>query len=178
MQETFQCREIALLRGGDEGLEKALSLDRAHGCMTPIGDMFPGAADELTGVRFTEMKDVRDLPMRVVKRFSENIRGAFRGRELLQQYQDSKLQGFAAFCSQSGVGAGVHRFRVPWSDVLFVARASGLGNVNSQSRCRRRKEGRRVPDYAAISALPPQPGVLHDVLGLDRASKHAVRDAE
>jgi hypothetical protein len=65
-KETFQCGEISFLRGGDEGIEKALSLDRTHGRMTPIGDMFPSAGDELTGVRLTEMKDLRDLPMWVM----------------------------------------------------------------------------------------------------------------
>ncbi len=59
--------------------------------MPPIGDMFPGAGDELTGVRLTEMKDLHDLPMWVVERFSENIRGSFRTREFLQQQQNRKL---------------------------------------------------------------------------------------
>src|SRR5262249_46299280 len=63
-------------------------------------------------------------------------------------------------------------------DVRLAARAGRLDGVDGQPGGGRHEEGSRVQDRTAISRLPPQPRVLHDVLGLDRTAEHAVRDAE
>jgi hypothetical protein len=59
-KKLLQCSEIAFLGGGDEGIEKAPSLGRTHGRPRPVRDTFPGAGDELPGVRFTGLKDVTE----------------------------------------------------------------------------------------------------------------------
>ena len=58
------------------------------------------------------------------------------------------------------------------------AGASGLEHVDRESRGRRGEERRRVTDPAPISALPPNPDVLHDVLGFRHAAQHAIGDAK
>jgi hypothetical protein len=52
-----------------------------------------------------------------------------------------------------------------------MSRVRALSFVTASKR-------RRIQDHAAIRGLPPQPGVLHNVLGLSRSSEHAVLDAE
>lgn len=177
-KKHLQCGEIIFLGSGDEGIETAPSLGRTHERGRLSRDTLPGASDELAGVRFTESKDVRDLAIRVVESFTENVRDSFPGRESLQQQQDGTLQRFAPFRSQFGVGAVVHRLREPGRDIRFAAQAGGLGEVDGQSRRRRRQVCRCVQDDATISTVPPQPHVLQNVLGLGRASERSVRNRE
>ena len=42
-----------------------------HGSPTPIGDMFPGAGNELASVNFSELKNFSDFPIWIVKCFME-----------------------------------------------------------------------------------------------------------
>jgi len=125
-----------------------------------------GAADNLPRVRLAELKDGRDLPVRVVERLAKDERGAFRWRQLLQQQQNRELQRLAPLHSKLGIGAGVDRFVQPRADVPLSPRPSGLGHVKRQSCGRRGEERWRVLDDGAVGDLPPQPGLLHDVLGL------------
>src|SRR5215467_9906516 len=53
-----------------------------------------------------------------------------------------------------------------------------MSQIDAQPHsCCRQKCG-RVFDRAPIRRLPPQPDLLHDVLGLSRISEHAVSDAK
>ena len=54
----------------------------------------------------------------------------------------------------------------------------GLGDVDTQSCGCRRQECGRVLNHAPIRRLPPQPNVLHDILGFRCISEHSVGDAE
>ena len=104
-----------------KGIQEAPLLGRTHACAAPGGDVGSGTCDQLPGVGFTRLKNLRDLLIRVIECFPENIRRPFGRREFLQQ-QDSEFQGFAAFCSQSGVGASCPR--VPGATSLRMFRAA------------------------------------------------------
>jgi hypothetical protein len=52
----------------------------------------------------------------------------------------------------------------------------GLCRVQRQPGRRRRQEGRRAPDDRAVGSLPPQPGLLHDVLGVAGAAESLAGD--
>jgi hypothetical protein len=53
--------------------------------------MLPSATDELASIGFRDSKHVRDLGMRIVEGFVENVGARSFGRELLQQYQHREL---------------------------------------------------------------------------------------
>ena len=54
----------------------------------------------------------------------------------------------------------------------------GLDKIDTESGGCRRQVCARVLNCAPIYRLPPQPNVLHDILGFCRASEHTVRNAE
>src|SRR5215469_13210283 len=54
----------------------------------------------------------------------------------------------------------------------------GLREIDTESCSCRRQECGRILNHFSIGRLPPQPNVLHDILGLRRTSEHAVGDAE
>src|SRR5882762_797413 len=174
----FQSSHVSLLSGSDKSLQKAALLAWVDGCAPAICDVFTGTADELPDVCFLHLQDGRDLVVGVIERLVQNICGAFCGREFLKEQQDRKLECFAALRTYSGIGAGVHRFGKPSPDVGFVPGVCGLDKVDTQScGCRRQVCG-RVLNRAPIYRLPPQPNILHYILGFRRTSEHTVSDAE
>ena len=112
-----------MFRRGNESCEKTSLLSRIRGRSPTIGHMLAGAGHELPCVGFLESKSVRDVAVCVFERLSKDVRGSLRGRQLLQQYQDSQLQRLASFRSQARVGTRVDWFRPPGPDVRFSARA-------------------------------------------------------
>jgi hypothetical protein len=89
-EETFQSAHVTLLGGIDKGFQKAQLLARTNGRAPAIRDMFTGTGDELAAVCLLHLQDVGDLVVRVIECLSQNICGAFRGREFLKEQQDRK----------------------------------------------------------------------------------------
>jgi hypothetical protein len=84
MHKTFEAGDVAILSRGNEGCEKTFLLGRIRGRSSTIGHMLAGAGHELSRVGFLESKNVCDVAVCVFERLSKDVRGSFRGRQLLQ----------------------------------------------------------------------------------------------
>jgi hypothetical protein len=140
--------------------------------------VLPGPADQLPRRRFGRLQDVGDLPVRVVEGLAQQVRRALAGREPFQQQPGGELQGLGALGAEVRVRARVDRFRLPRPDGRLATHPRRPERVDRQPGRRRREERGRVEDRGAVAGLPPEPGVLHDVLGLAGAAQQAARDAE
>jgi hypothetical protein len=143
-----------------------------------IGDPLPGARHHLPRVRLFEPEDVRDVAVGIVERLPKDEGGAFGGSQPFEQQQNPGRQRLASFHFQPGVGAGIGWFRQPGSHIRLPARTRRLHDVDRQSLRRRREKRRGVSNEAAVRHLPPDPDVLHDVLGLGGTPEHAEGDSE
>lgn len=74
------------------------------------GGSIDGQISAAENVRFLHLKNVGDLTIWIIERLSKNIRCSFCRTDFLKEHQDGELQRFAAFGTQSRVGAGVDRF--------------------------------------------------------------------
>jgi hypothetical protein len=63
-----------------EQLQAAGTLGSIGGTSRTIGHMLSGPAHELPRIGFLDSKDVRDVAVRVVERFSKDVRGSLCGR--------------------------------------------------------------------------------------------------
>jgi hypothetical protein len=45
--------------------------------VSAVGDVLPSARDDLPRVRLFNPKDLRDVTVRIIERFSEDVRGSF-----------------------------------------------------------------------------------------------------
>lgn len=142
------------------------------------GNVLPGARHHLARVGLSEPQDVRNLAVGIVERLPEDVRRSFGGRQLLHQYQEAQLQRLTSFHCRPGIGAGVDRFQQPGPDGRLPPRACGLHDVDRHAPRRRCEERGGVANQAAVYRLPAQPDVLHKVLGLGRAAKHAAGDPD
>ena len=75
-------------------------------------------------------------------------------------------------------GLGVDRLAQPRAHVGLPAPAGRLRDVDREARGDGREERLRVAHRAPLRAVPADPGVLHDLVGLRRASHDPVGDAE
>src|SRR4029077_10526498 len=83
-KELFQSWKIASLRGHHKGVEKASLFARANRLATSISNVFARAGNKLSSVRVGGSNGVGNLIVGIVKRFSQNICGAFCRREFLE----------------------------------------------------------------------------------------------
>ena len=65
------------MRGSDKDLQKPPLLGKTGGYAPAIGDVLTGTGDELARVCLLHLQDVRDLGIRVIERFVQNVCGAF-----------------------------------------------------------------------------------------------------
>jgi hypothetical protein len=86
-----------------------------------IGDALPGASHYLPRVGLFESEDVRDVAVRVVERFPEDVGGSFGATQPFNQQQNSRRQRLASFRCDPGIGAGIGWLGVPGSDVRLPA---------------------------------------------------------
>ncbi len=169
-KKTLERTKVSFPGRRDKGSQQPSPLGRTHRPTAPDGDLFSRSFDKLACVSLAQVKDARDPPISIAERFAENVGGSFRGPEFFKQQEDGTLQGFIPFRFRSRVAAAVHAFREPRPDAGFAADPRGPGKVDGQSLRRGHQESGRVTDDTAIRGLPPQPHVLHNVLGLGRAS--------
>ncbi len=177
-QETCESRDVAILRGRDEGVEKASASGRTRGLPAAIREVLPSARHDLPRVGLFEPEDIRDRAVRAVERLPQDVGGSLLGRQPLQQQLESGRQRLASFHSQPRICAGIHGLGKPAVDMRLPARACRLPDVDRQSRRRGHQECRSIPNQAAIHRLPAYPDVLYDVLCFHGATEHPVGDAE
>ena len=159
-------------------VEQPALLGLRHLAPSFAGEVLAGAAHELTGGRLGDLHDLADLFVGVGERLAQHVGGPLGGREPLQHHEHGESERLGAFGAEGRVGAGVDRLGQPRADVGLAAGARRLQRVDREPRRRRREERRRVLHDRSVGALPAQPRILHDVLGLARAAEHAVGDAE
>src|SRR5215469_8688447 len=160
-EETLQIDQVTLSRRANKSFKKAPVLVRTDGRASTICDMFAGTRDDLAGVSFLHVQDLRDLAVRVIESFTQDVSRTFCGRESLEQEQDRKLQCLSAFRTYYRIAAHVDRFGKPSVDIGFATCMSGLGEVYTQScGCRGEKRG-RVFNNTPIRRLPAQPHFLY-----------------
>ena len=92
--------------------------------------------------------------------------------------KDRELQGLSSLGAEGRVGAGVDRLGQPRPDVRLSACVRGLRRIDREARRDGREKGRGLADLGAVRALPPDPGLLHDVFRIRHRAKHAIADAE
>jgi hypothetical protein len=166
------------LRSGEEGVEKGLFVGRGDRPAKFTGETTTRPGGELPGVCLAEGEDLRDLPVRVVERFSQQVGGTFGGRQLLEQDAHRELERFALLRLERGIGCLVDRVDKLRFGVHLSAGPGGLGDVDRQPRRCRGEERGGVSHLGPVGVLPADPGVLHDVLRFACASEHPVGDAE
>ncbi|MBB5782217.1 hypothetical protein HD596_008973 [Nonomuraea jabiensis] len=149
-----------------------------HGGAAGDEDASAGPADELAYGRFVELDDAGDLPVGVVERLPQHVRGTFGGREPFQQQQHRELQGLGPLGAKAGIGAGVDGFGQPRAEAGLAADAGGLRGVDRQPGGRGGQERGGIVDRGTVVDLPAQPDVLHQVLSLGDAGQHPVGDPE
>lgn len=88
--------------------------------------------DDLPGVRFAQLEHGPELPVAVVERLAKQVRGAFGGRQLLQQCAERELQRFAALDIARRIGVEVDCLDGLRSDVRLAAGACGLDDVDRE----------------------------------------------
>ena len=87
---------------------------------------------------------------------------------------DTSSASWAA-AAPSPRGSGRHRLRQPRADVALLAGGQLAQPVEREPRRHREQERARLVDRVVLDARPADPGLLHDVLGLDAAAEDPVR---
>lgn len=134
--------------------------------------------DQLSRIGFFDVEDTRNLPVWTVERLAQHVGRALRRLERLDQEPNRAIERFHSIGFPCWIGTRIDRFVEPFADRGFSPGASRLQHVEGEPRGRRDQERRRILHRTAIGGLPPDPDVLHDVLGLGRAPEDAVGDAE
>src|ERR1700751_3869896 len=78
-KDLFESGEVSPLRRGEEGLKKAAMFGSAYLCPPLVGDVFACAGDQLAGIRFGEVKDIRDVAIGIIEGFAKIVSRAFIG---------------------------------------------------------------------------------------------------
>jgi hypothetical protein len=105
---------------------------------------------------------------------------ALLGRERLEQDekgQRNRLRALHLKVRPARI-AGEHRLRQPRADVGLARRTRRLEAIQAEARHDRHRKRLRRADIGLVRAAIAQPRVLQHVLGIRRASEHAVRDRE
>ena len=163
-EQPLQRAHVTGAGRGDERGQQLPLRSRAHRGAPFARHVLTGPADQLAHRRFGRLKDVGDLPVRVVERFPQHIRGPLVRRELLHQQQGRELQCLPTLGAQVRISARVNRLGQPRPDVGLVSCPRRLKRVDGQPGRRRRQERGRVGHGAAVglsasAARPPAPGL-------------------
>ncbi len=154
-------------------------MGRRRDALPALGGQVPACpAHQLTGVGLARLQDLGDPPVGVVERLPQHVGGALHGIQLLQEQQNRHLQGLGPLRAQLRILRGVDGLGKPGADIGLPAHPCRLRQIDRQPGGHRGQEGGRFEDLRAVRVLPPQPGFLHDVLGLHRTAQDAVGDAE
>src|SRR5262249_34454306 len=91
-KDTFESSDIAALGCSNEGIEKTPSGRYTRVRVPAVGDVLSSARDDLPRVRLFNPKDLRDVAVSIIERFSEDVRGSFGRRQPFHQYPSPPLQ--------------------------------------------------------------------------------------
>ncbi len=140
--------------------------------------MFAGPVRGLADVHLGLPDDLRDLGVGVPEHLAEHEDRALGRGQGLQYDQDRHGHGVGEFGFLGDVGRGQEGFGEPGSDVRLADDLGRPEPVQAQVGDGAHQVGPGVLDLRAVGAVPGEPRVLHDVLGVGDAAQHAVGRTE
>ncbi|CAG6392044.1 hypothetical protein SCOCK_150016 [Actinacidiphila cocklensis] len=142
------------------------------------GQTSAGTCHQLPRVGLAGLQDLGDAAVRIVEGLPQHVGGALHGIQLLQEEQDRQVECLGPLRAQVRIRRRVNGLGKPGARIRLAPYPGGLGHVDRQPDGDRREKGGRFVDPGAIGALPAQPRLLDDILGLHRTAEYAVGDAE
>lgn len=144
--------------------------------------MLAGARGELADRGGSAPDYLGDLGAGHAEHILQHERGAFGGRERLEDHQQRGGDAFVLGDTVGGIVPGSDlRFRQPLADVLFAAGARGPELVQGEAADDGGEPGAQVVDLVGLArfelSLQAQPGVLHHILGVGEAAERAVGES-
>ena len=125
-----------------------------------------------------QLQDRRDLVVRVVEGLPQYVRGALVGDSFSRTCSSASSSASARSAPSAGSLRSVDRVGQPRADVGLAPDPGRLGGVDREPGGRGGEEGGRFDHLGPVVALPADPDLLDDVLGLGGAAEHPVGDAE
>ena len=167
---------------GQEPLDDRLLLGPVHLHPRPArGHVLPRAVGDLPhgGRRLADR--LRDLVVRHVEHLAQHEHRPLGRVERLQHGEHRDRDALGELDVVGHVGAGEQRLGQPLADVVLAPPRQRAQPVERLPGDDPDEVGPRVAHLGptvVAQVRPPQPGLLHDVLGVGRGAEHLVRDRE
>jgi hypothetical protein len=159
-------------------LEKAVLIGGIDRSAPLFGEVQARSARHLSRVGLTDSERIGDIAERVVERLAQDVDGAFDRGQPFEEEPDRELERLAALGPHLRVdGRGVV-FRRPCTDADLPTGAGRGRHVERDPRSDGDEERNVITHPVPVGALPSEPDVLDDVLGIGCTTEHLVGDAE